>query len=180
MCNETTIPNKNYCLLLYVCPHDSSTLLSPSSPCSCTCVEGIVENLVSEVKHLGCKVEELKTQQEELFELTAQMEQLMAEVKRNSSGEPRQQSDESKCGVGVPYAVAEAQRLLQLPDAQAALERCLRDPPPLRWKCFLSHVQKEAADSCRLLSRCLKEKDVVAWYDKEAGRLDLLGMIINP
>eukprot|EP00808_Paulinella_micropora_P019298 g23839.t1 len=75
------------------------------------------------------------------------------------------------------HEVAEAQKLLQLPDAQAALERCLRDPPPLRWKCFLSHVQAEALDACRLLSRCLKEKNVQAWDDKEAGRVDIVGVV---
>eukprot|EP00808_Paulinella_micropora_P003117 g14511.t1 len=43
---------------------------------------------------------------------------------------------------------------------------------------FISHVQKEAGDAAYLLSTYFKfDCHMPVWYDKEAGRLDLLGMI---
>eukprot|EP00457_Paulinella_chromatophora_P005242 gb/GEZN01005256.1/.p1 GENE.gb/GEZN01005256.1/~~gb/GEZN01005256.1/.p1 ORF type:complete len:589 (-),score=120.54 gb/GEZN01005256.1/:64-1803(-) len=71
----------------------------------------------------------------------------------------------------------EASKLMADPQAQSVIEDYLKKRPPLRWKCFLSHVQKEAQDACRALGRYLKDKECSVWYDKEAGRLDLLGMI---
>eukprot|EP00808_Paulinella_micropora_P016340 g45868.t1 len=73
--------------------------------------------------------------------------------------------------------VLEAEKLFASELARESLNKCLREPAPAKWKCFLSHVQKEAADACRALGRYLKDKNCSVWYDKEAGRLDLTGMV---
>jgi len=42
---------------------------------------------------------------------------------------------------------------------------------------FLSHVQRRHGDFCRSVAFALKEKEVSCWYDKNAKRLDMRGMI---
>eukprot|EP00808_Paulinella_micropora_P016352 g45882.t1 len=75
------------------------------------------------------------------------------------------------------HQVLEAEKLFASELARESLNKCMREPAPAKWKCFLSHVQKEAADACRALGRYLKDKNFSVWYDKEAGRLDSTGMV---
>jgi len=46
-----------------------------------------------------------------------------------------------------------------------------------KWHGFLSHVQKDSADTCRSIRSDLKRKGVTLWYDKEVNRIDKRGMI---
>jgi len=46
-----------------------------------------------------------------------------------------------------------------------------------KWLGFLSHVQKDSADTCRSIMSDLKEKGISLWYDKEVNRIDKRGMI---
>eukprot|EP00808_Paulinella_micropora_P014733 g28713.t1 len=49
---------------------------------------------------------------------------------------------------------------------------------PVTKYAFISHVQKEAGDAAYLLNTRFKfDRNMPVWHDKEAGRLDLLGMI---
>jgi len=47
----------------------------------------------------------------------------------------------------------------------------------VKWHGFLSHVQKDSADTCRSIRSDLEGKGVALWYDKEVNRIDKRGMI---
>ena len=47
----------------------------------------------------------------------------------------------------------------------------------LKYDCFLSHVQKISGDVSRNIRDSLTKNGMNVWYDKEAERLDNLGMI---
>eukprot|EP00808_Paulinella_micropora_P002790 g68712.t1 len=73
---------------------------------------------------------------------------------------------------------AEAEKMLRSVPVHRRLDKNKREPPPPRWAGFVSHVQKDAGDACYLLTTVLlMEHRLDWWYDKEAGRLDLLGMV---
>merc|ERR1719492_680229 len=43
--------------------------------------------------------------------------------------------------------------------------------------CFISHVQKQAGDACHLIHDRLTALGEKVWYDKEANKLDVIGMV---
>eukprot|EP00808_Paulinella_micropora_P031657 g76825.t1 len=114
-------------------------------------------------------------------EMAVQVQQLLVMLQRTQTapmsplqgppGTPPRFPDNSKY-------VAEAQRLLNNPTTQEALSRYRRNPPPLRWKCFLSVVrQRESVDACRTLARYMKDMECEAWYDNQAEKLSMLDML---
>eukprot|EP00808_Paulinella_micropora_P027158 g16794.t1 len=73
-----------------------------------------------------------------------------------------------------------AATMIQEPFIKAAIEqfKAKASARPVVKYAFISHVQKEAGDAAYLLSTHFKfDCHMPVWYDKEAGRLDLLGMI---
>jgi len=51
------------------------------------------------------------------------------------------------------------------------------EPPTIKYRGFLSHVQHNSADLCRCLFYGLEKKHTSVWYDMTAGRLDARGMV---
>eukprot|EP00457_Paulinella_chromatophora_P002391 gb/GEZN01002395.1/.p1 GENE.gb/GEZN01002395.1/~~gb/GEZN01002395.1/.p1 ORF type:complete len:697 (-),score=45.66 gb/GEZN01002395.1/:359-2449(-) len=74
-------------------------------------------------------------------------------------------------------AVEKAEELLAKPEIKAALEKFKSTMPKLAYDVFLSHVQAEGAQYCRALAMALQKQGCQAWYDKEASRLDAIGML---
>ena len=49
--------------------------------------------------------------------------------------------------------------------------------PDIKWDNFLSHVQKISADVCRSIKDALGKDRITCWYDRNAARVDIYGMV---